>query len=167
MGKKLRVIFLVLFLVGLGGGVYLWMQFQAAQDDVNELISDIQHEEMNKEEIHQGLLSEDMTVKLEAEQQLEKFPPEERLAILEEVREHGDRGARLLVIEQLGKMRDVPQAREMLVDLKANDPDRIVKMKAKKVMKTFDGPAKASAEAPEEAPVPTQPAEDTPTPDAG
>ncbi len=148
-----------------------------------EITHSVEHQEMNKEQIHQGLLSEDMKVKLEAEQQLAKFSHEERLALFQEIRQHGDRSARLLVIEQLGEMPGNPQAREMLEDLQTNDPDRMVKIKARLVLKKFDGPAEASEEAPAEAleeapaealeeapaeaPVPTQPAEDTPTPDAG
>jgi len=105
-----------------------------------EIAQSIEHPEMSKEQIHQGLLSDDMAVKLEAEQQLVKFSPEERLALLDEIRQQGDRSARLLVVEQLSTMKGDTEARNMLVDIEANDPDRMVKMKAKRVLKEFDGP---------------------------
>ena len=57
------------------------------------------------------------------------------------IREQGDPQTRLLVVEQLGKMAGNERALEILADMRDNDPDRIVKYKARKTLASLEAPA--------------------------
>ena len=105
-----------------------------------EVTEPYQHADYDATQIRDVLLGDDMKAKLDAEAQIEEIPAAERLAILIEVRAKGDDKARLIVAEHLGRMTGDGTARGILVEMKENDPDRIVRYKAGKALEKIDAP---------------------------
>jgi hypothetical protein len=105
-----------------------------------EVTEPYRHADYDAAQILDVLLGDDMKAKLDAEAQIDEIPAAKRLAILAEVREKGDDKARLIVAEHLGRMTGEGAARAILLEMKENDPDRIVRYKAGKALEKIDAP---------------------------
>ncbi len=86
--------------------------------------------DLKAEEIRAMLTTGDFKQKLEAQQQIDKLEPEERMSVLATLSTDADAAVRLIAVKKLKKSDD-PRAKDILAKLAKNDPDETVRDLAK------------------------------------